>query len=114
MTGKGGNLFEKVMKQSVQPDLRYQPLYTLGEVSRYARVKPATLRSWTHNGDARVIIPANVSGVAPFSFINLIELYVLEGFEAQLSRTDATHTERRGMAASEVWIFPIPLAECEP
>lgn len=67
------------MKQSVQQDLRYQPLYTPGEVSRYTRVKPATLRTWTHNGDASVIIPAVASGVAPLSFINLIELYVLEG-----------------------------------
>lgn len=67
------------MKQSAQQDLRYRPLYSLREVGRYARVKPATLRSWTHNGDSSVIIPADVSGVAPFSFINLIELYVLEG-----------------------------------
>lgn len=75
---KGGNPFENIMKQSAQQDLRYQPLYTLSEVSRYARVKPATLRSWTQNGGARVIIPADVSGIAPFSFINLIELYILE------------------------------------
>lgn len=54
-------------------------IYTLGEVSRYARVKPTTLRTWTHNGYACVIIPAIASGIAPFSFINFIELYVLEG-----------------------------------
>lgn len=63
-----------------QQDLRYQPLYSLIEVSRYARVKPATLRAWTHNGDAAImVIPTDDRRVAPFSFINLIETYVLEG-----------------------------------
>jgi hypothetical protein len=66
------------MKQSVQQDLRYRPLYSLREVGRYARVKPATLRSWSHNGDSRVIIPANVSGVAPFSFINLTQTEIIQ------------------------------------
>ena len=96
--GTGGDPFENIMKQSVQQDLRYQPLYTLGEVSRYARVKPATLRTWTQNGDVHVIIPAVASGVAPFSFINLIELYVLEG----LRRTHRLPMQR--IRKGEEWL----------
>lgn len=86
------------MKQSAQQDLRYRPLYTLSEVSRYARVKSATLRSWTRNGNEPVIIPADVSGVAPFSFINLIELYVLEG----LRRTHRLPMQR--IRKGEEWL----------
>jgi len=68
------------MAKSKSKDLRYQPIYPLTEVSRYTRVKPATLRTWTHNGgsDALIIIAAGPQ-MAPFSFINLIESYVLEG-----------------------------------
>jgi uncharacterized protein (DUF433 family) len=56
-------------------DMRYQPLYTPGDISRYAHVHPATLRNWTSGSD-RALVPAG-SGVAPFSFINLIEAHVL-------------------------------------
>ncbi len=68
-----------IMKTTTEQDLRYRPIYPLAEVSRYARVHPATLRMWTHNRGSGVVILATGPQVAPFSFINLIESYVLEG-----------------------------------
>lgn len=66
-------------KTTIQHKLHYQPLYTLIEVCRYARVNPSTLRYWSHRGDNSIVfMPDNLSHIAPFSFINLIETYVLE------------------------------------
>jgi uncharacterized protein (DUF433 family) len=58
-------------------DLRYKPLYTVAEVSRYARVLPTTLRSWTRSEGGTILVPAERNNVAPLSFINLIESHVL-------------------------------------
>ncbi len=74
----GGNAFEETMKKTASQDIRYQPLYSLTEVSRYARVKPATLRLWTHDRGTGLVIPDEDQRTAPLSFINLIEAYVLE------------------------------------
>ena len=57
-------------------DIRYRPIYTPGDISRYAHVHPETLRSWTGGRGNPIILPAG-AGVAPFSFINLIEAHVL-------------------------------------
>ena len=57
--------------------IRYEPIYTPADISRYAHVPAATLRSWTGSGGRRVIIRRAGRGVAPFSFINLIEAHVL-------------------------------------
>jgi uncharacterized protein (DUF433 family) len=58
-------------------DLRYQPLYSLAEVSRYARVQSTTLRSWTRSEDEGILVPAARNIITPLSFINLIESHVL-------------------------------------
>lgn len=63
--------------RKTEQDLRYRPLYTLVEVSRYARVQPNTLRSWSKPGDSTLVVPAGHKTVAPLSFINLIETHVL-------------------------------------
>jgi uncharacterized protein (DUF433 family) len=66
----------ETMEKTAKKDLRYQPLYSLAEVSRYARVQPSTLKSWTRFGDNGLLVPAG-QGIAPLSFINLIESHVL-------------------------------------
>jgi uncharacterized protein (DUF433 family) len=58
-------------------DPRYRPLYTLGELSRYARVKAATLRAWSVASEQPLIVPAAAGSGSPFSFVNLIEAHVL-------------------------------------
>ena len=59
-------------------EIRYGPLYTPGDISRYAHVHPATLRTWTTPGRGRpVLIQRAARTVAPFSFVNLIEAHVL-------------------------------------
>lgn len=74
----GGSPFETIMETATPKDIRYRPLYSLAEVSRYARVRPATLRAWTRNAGSGVVIPVAGPSVAPFSFIDLIESYVVE------------------------------------
>lgn len=61
-----------------QPNLRYQPLYSSVEVSRYARVNPSTLRYWSSKDGSVIVTPDAIRNVSPFSFINLVEAYVLE------------------------------------
>lgn len=56
-------------------DLRYEPLYSLTEVSRYARVQAATLRLWMKRDG--IVTPPARDNLAPISFINLIETHVL-------------------------------------
>ena len=63
------------MDKTTKKDLRYQPLYSLVEVSRYAHIRPATLREWTRS-DGGLLVPAG-RGTAPLSFINLIESHIL-------------------------------------
>jgi len=65
------------MDMTEKKDLRYQPLYSLVEVSRYARVGPTTLRSWARSEGGGILVPAGHNTVAPLSFINLIESHVL-------------------------------------
>ena len=60
-----------------EKDIRYQPLYTPGDISRYAHVHPATLRNWTAGRGRRLLLRPAGSAIAPFSFINLIEAHVL-------------------------------------
>lgn len=58
-------------------DPRYRPLYTLTEVSRYARVTLGTLRAWSAPGERPLIAMADADSRSPFSFVNLIEAHVL-------------------------------------
>ncbi len=58
-------------------DIRYQPLYTPAEISRYAHVHPATLRNWTRAQGTALLSRTGGRSVAPFSFIELIEAHVL-------------------------------------
>lgn len=58
-------------------DLRYKPLYSVAEVSRYARIQHATLRSWIQSKSGDLLVPAAAHTVAPLSFINLVESHVL-------------------------------------
>jgi uncharacterized protein (DUF433 family) len=58
-------------------DPRYEPLYSIVEVSRYARVQPTTLRFWTRSQGGSVLVPAGHKTITPLSFINLIESHVL-------------------------------------
>ena len=100
-----------MIKETIRHDRRYQPLYSLVEVSRYARVNPATLRYWSHGGEAAVVMISNdVQHVAPFSFINLIEAYVLES----LRRTYHLPLQRIRRAAEwlqKTYDIAHPLAE---
>ena len=57
-------------------DIRYQALYTSGVICRYAHVLPGTLRAWTSGTGSPAMVPSG-SGIAPYSFINLIEAHVL-------------------------------------
>ncbi len=66
-----------MIHQVEKEDLRYKPLYSLVEVSRYARVQPNRLRTWTRHDDGSLLVPAGRNTVAPLSFINLIEAHVL-------------------------------------
>ena len=59
--------------RKMQKDLRYEPMYTFIEVSRYARIQPVTLKLWTKG----IIEPPSHKILAPLSFINLIESHVL-------------------------------------
>ena len=70
-------VFENIMDGSAVKDERYLPLYSLAEVSRYARVQSGTLRSWTRSRDGGILVPAELDTVAPLSFINLVESHVL-------------------------------------
>jgi uncharacterized protein (DUF433 family) len=65
------------MDETRVSDQRYLPLYSLVEVSRYARIQPTTLRSWTRSKDGGILVPAERDTVAPLSFINLVESHVL-------------------------------------
>jgi uncharacterized protein (DUF433 family) len=65
-----------VMNTKTKKDMRYQPLYSLAEVSRYARLQPGKLRTWTRSDDGGLLVPAG-HGLAQLSFINLIESHVL-------------------------------------
>lgn len=57
--------------------IQYQPLYTLTDISRYARVNPATVRIWATAHRSPLLIPADRASLSPFSFINLVEAHVL-------------------------------------
>ena len=65
------------MRITTENDTRYKAMYTQADVSRYARVHPATLRTWTLGGRAAVIAPANDRSASPLSFVNLVEAFVL-------------------------------------
>jgi len=69
--------FASTIDRKAKQDLRYKPLYSLVEVSRYARVQPSTLRSWTRSRDGSLVVPAQHNTAAPLSFINLVETHVL-------------------------------------
>ena len=61
-------------------DPRHRALYTPVDVARLARVNPDTLRRWTQPAGARLhglILPAADDSRSPFSFMNLVEAYVL-------------------------------------
>ena len=58
-------------------DARYRPLYTFTEVSRYARVLPGTLRSWSAPDGKPLVAMADPESRSPFSFVNLVEAHVL-------------------------------------
>jgi uncharacterized protein (DUF433 family) len=101
------------MKQSrTKHDLRYEPLYSIVEVSRYARVQQTTLRSWTRSQGGSILVPAGHKTVAPLSFINLIESHVL----AALRRTHKVPMQSIGRAVE--WLkqryeVTHPLAELD-
>jgi uncharacterized protein (DUF433 family) len=66
-----------MVPNSCLDDPRYRPLYTLTEVSRYARVLPGTLRSWSEVEGRPLVAMADPESRSPFSFVNLIEAHVL-------------------------------------
>ena len=57
--------------------IRYDPLYTPSDISRYAHVRPRTLRTWTHGRGRQLLIHPAQQTASPFSFVNLIEAHVL-------------------------------------
>ncbi len=73
----GDKAFEDTMDKIKIVDQRYTPLYSLVEVSRYARVQSTTLRSWTKSKGGSILVPAGRDAAAPLSFINLVESHVL-------------------------------------
>lgn len=75
---KRGDKFDTMIRETKKmDDLRYKPLYSMAEVSRYVRVQHATLRSWVQAKNESLLIPATHHSIAPLSFINLIESHVL-------------------------------------
>ena len=65
------------MIAKARQDIRYQPLYTPSDISRYAHVHPKTLQAWTDKRGGALLSRAGGRSVAPFSFIELIEAHVL-------------------------------------
>lgn len=65
------------MTTKTRSDIRYAALYTLADVSRYTHVPLPTLMDWRETG---LIVPPDRSGVAPLSFVNLVEAHILRGF----------------------------------
>lgn len=102
-----------VTASNVRPaDPRYRPLYTLTEVSRYARVGLGTLRAWSEAGDRPLIALAEPGNRSPFSFVNLVEAHVL----VALRRVHGVHMSRIRSAVawlSEKHQISHPLAELD-
>lgn len=65
------------MTTKTHPDMRYEALYTLADVSRYTHVPLPTLIDWR---DKEMIVPPERGGMAPLSFINLVEAHMLRAF----------------------------------
>ncbi|MFH0964030.1 MAG: DUF433 domain-containing protein [Planctomycetota bacterium] len=61
----------------VTDEMRYAPLYTPADISRYAHVYPGTLRTWTGGRGRALLIQPAARTIAPFSFVNLIEAHVV-------------------------------------
>ena len=100
------------MIKTTADDVRYRPLYSLAEVGRYARVKPGTVRTWTRSDVGGMLIPAAQKGIAPLSFINLVESHVL----LALRRTHRVPMQQIRKAVD--WLKKTcgtdhPLAECD-
>jgi uncharacterized protein (DUF433 family) len=100
------------MIKTTAGDIRYRPLYSLAEVSRYARVQSGTVRTWTRSNGGGILIPAAQKGIAPLSFINLVESHVL----LALRRTHRVPMQQVRKAVD--WLKSAcntehPLAECD-
>jgi len=61
---------------TIQQDMRYAPLYTLADISRYARVPLPTLKTWV-GGMRPLIVPPEREVASLYSFMNLIEAHVI-------------------------------------
>lgn len=93
-------------------DLRYKPLYSITEVSRYTRVQNTTLRSWIQSKSGNLLVPADSHGIAPLSFINLVESHVL------LALRRRYHVPMRKILSAVEWLKKTrgvghPLAEID-
>ena len=64
------------MTTRIAHDIRYEPLYGMADISRYARVPLPTLKTWVY-GPRALIVPPVRDTVSSFSFINLIEAHVI-------------------------------------
>lgn len=99
-------------RTTAEEDVRYQPLYSSTEVGRYARVQPTVVRSWTRGDDKQAVVePAGRKSLAPLSFINVVEFYVL----AALRRNRLPMQRIRGALewAKKTYGTEHPLAELD-
>jgi len=93
-------------------DLRYTPLYTQMEVSRYARVRPATVRTWALSMRSPVIVPADTRSASPLSFVNLVEVHVLRALR-QVHRVPLQRIRSALDWLAEKYRVKHPLAEID-
>jgi len=101
------------MKQN--NDIRYQPLYSISEASRYVYANNQTLRLWLEGSSSgrsiSVIEPATRTDVDKLSFVNLVEAHML----VALRTTHKISLQK--IRAATLWLKKEtgnhhPLAEC--
>ena len=92
--------------------IRYEPLYTPGDISRYAHVHPETLRTWTGGRGRALLIKPAARTIAPFSFVNLIEAHVLVALR-KMHSVPMQRVRRAVRWLSERYETAHPLAEID-
>ena len=63
-------------------DIRERPYYTAREVSQYTNIKLGSFRSWVYRYDGHIIRAHLKKDRVAFSFMNLVEAYVVGGLRA--------------------------------
>ena len=99
------------MTITTSTNIRYQPIYTPADISLYGHVNPETLRAWTKGPGTPLIIPAG-SGIASYSFVNLIEVHVLVGLR-KAHKVPLRHIRKEVKLLRKRFATQNPLAESD-